>query len=69
MDIELTTEPNFETADDFYQALIDAHRDLSTEQSHAMNARLVLLLSNQIGSSAVLQTALDAARAAGKSNG
>lgn len=67
--MELTTEPNFESADDFYQAMIDAHRDLSTEQSHAMNARLGLLLSNQIGSSAVLQTALDSARVAGMSNG
>jgi len=34
-----------------------------------MNARLGLLLSNQIGSSAVLQTALDSARVAGMSNG
>jgi hypothetical protein len=67
--MELTTELNFESADDFYQAMIDAHRGLSTEQSHAMNARLVLLLSNQIGSSAVLQTALDSARVAGMSNG
>jgi hypothetical protein len=67
--MELTTEPNFESADDFYQAMIDAHRDLSTEQSHAMNARLVLLLSNQIGSSAVLQTALNSARVTGMSNG
>jgi len=67
--MELTTELNFESADDFYQAMIDAHRGLSTEQSHAMNARLVLLLSNQIGLSAVLQTALDSARVAGMSNG
>lgn len=60
--MELTTELNLESPDDFYQALIEAHRDLSTQQSHAMNARLVLLLANQIGSSVVLQEALNAAR-------
>lgn len=66
--MELTTDLNLESPDDFYQALIDAHRGLSTEQSHAMNARLVLLLANQIGSLVVLQMALEAAREAGTDN-
>ena len=38
----LITQPHFEAADDFYEALIDAHRDLPADQSHALNARLVL---------------------------
>jgi len=59
----LNTDPHLESADDFYEALIDAHRDLSTEQSQMLNAKLVLLLANHIGSTAVLTQALQAARA------
>lgn len=58
----LITTPNFEAGDDFYEALIDAHRDLSTAQSHELNAKLVLLLANHVGRQAVLGEALDAAR-------
>ncbi|MEY4294400.1 MAG: hypothetical protein RLY82_88 [Pseudomonadota bacterium] len=60
----LITQNNFESADDFYEALLNAHQGLSTEQSHAMNARLVLLLANHIGSNDVLNEALKQARAA-----
>ncbi len=59
----LNTEPNLESPDDFYEALIDAHRDLTAPQSHELNAKLVLLLANHIGSLAVLKEALAAARA------
>jgi hypothetical protein len=59
----LITTPHFQAADDFYQALIDAHRDLPTPQSHELNAKLVLLLANHIGEQAVLHEALEAARA------
>ena len=45
----LTTEFNLDSADDFYAALIDAHRDLTLAQSHELNAKLVLLLANHIG--------------------
>jgi hypothetical protein len=58
----LNTAPNFEAADAFYAALIDAHRGLSDEQSTALNARLVLLLANHIGEAAVLRDALEKAR-------
>jgi 3-(3-hydroxy-phenyl)propionate hydroxylase len=57
----LTTECRLPSPDDFYQRLLDAHRDLSPEQSHALNARLVLLLANHIGSPTVLDDALRAA--------
>jgi hypothetical protein len=43
--------------------LIDTHRDLTSDASHALNARLVLLLANHIGSLPVLREALAAARA------
>lgn len=59
----LCTQPNFATPDDFYERLIDAHRDLTTAQSHAMNAALVLLLSNHIGDLDIITEALDKARA------
>jgi hypothetical protein len=60
----LVTAPNLLDPDAFYEALIDAHRDLSTADSHALNARLVLLLANHIGDAAVLREALNAARGA-----
>ena len=58
----LIVEPNLDTPDDFYEALIEAHHDMSAEQSQALNARLVLLLANHIGSLPVLKQALIAAR-------
>jgi len=58
----LTTAAHLEAPDDFYQALIEAHQGLSTEESHAFNARLILVLANHIGSLAVLREAFDAAR-------
>lgn len=58
----LNTQTTFPVPDDFYEHLIDAHRDLSTEQSHAMNAALVLLLSNHIGDLDVVTEALQKAR-------
>ncbi len=61
--MSLITTPNFTSADDFYEALIDAHRDLTTAQSHELNAKLVLLLANHIGDNAALAQALMAARA------
>jgi hypothetical protein len=60
--MELITDPHLETPDDFYEALIDAHRDLPGPASDALNARLVLLLANHIGSQRVLLQALAAAR-------
>jgi len=58
----LITAPHLDAPDDFYEALIESHRGLDTAQSQALNARLVLLLANHIGSSAVLREALQAAR-------
>ena len=63
--MDLITTPHLEAPDDFYEALIETHRDLPPAQSHALNARLVLLLANHIGEQAVLLQALRAARTAG----
>jgi Protein of unknown function (DUF2783) len=60
--MKLITLPNLTAPDDFYEALIDAHRDLSFDESQALNARLVLLMANHIGDFEVLKQALHAAR-------
>ena len=58
----LITTPHLSAPDDFYEALIDAHRELSPADSHALNARLVLLLANHVGDVEVLREALHSAR-------
>jgi hypothetical protein len=67
--VPLNLQPNFSEpgkryfqaytpGDDFYEVLIDTHRDLSDEQSSLVNAKLVLLLSNHIGDLSVLREAM-----------
>ena len=58
----LNLEPNIASPDDFYQELIDLHRDLTDEQSATVNAKLILLLANHIGDLAVLREAMEHAR-------
>ncbi|EEA04227.1 conserved hypothetical protein [Burkholderia sp. H160] len=60
---KLNIETNIADPDAFYEKLIDAHNGLSDEQSHFMNAKLVLLLANHIGDAEVLFEALALARA------
>jgi hypothetical protein len=60
--MHLNTSPNLTRPDDFYEALIDAHRGLSDEQSRDVNCKLILLLANHIGDMEVLQEALTIAR-------
>jgi len=60
--MKLITEPNLTAPDDFYEALIDTHRDLSIARSHELNARLVSILANHIGAFDVLSEPLAAAR-------
>ena len=52
----------FSPGDDFYEALLEAHRDLSDAQSEMLNARLILLLANHVGDLGVLREALRIAR-------
>lgn len=54
---------SFSAGDDFYEALIETHRDLDDEQSAMLNSRLILLLSNHIGDITVLREAMQIARA------
>ena len=48
--------------DDSYNALIAAHGGLSETDSHALNARLILLMANRIGDLGVLQDIITTAR-------
>lgn len=59
---DLITTPNIPDTDGFYAALLAAHKGLTEAQSHALNARLVLVLANHIGDRAVLDQALALAR-------
>lgn len=54
----LKLEPNFTDPDAFYAALTELHRERSDEESERINARLILLLANQVGDQAVLEEAL-----------
>ncbi|HBS98989.1 MAG TPA: hypothetical protein DEB47_03795 [Citreicella sp.] len=51
--------------DEFYEALMAAHDGLSEAESHALNARLVLLLANRIGDVDALKDLLEVARSCG----
>jgi Protein of unknown function (DUF2783) len=48
--------------DALYQLLVEAHRDLTAEQSLRVNSKLILLLANHIGDPAVIAAAVAAAR-------
>jgi hypothetical protein len=61
--MSLRRDDGFEgRGDDFYEALMQAHAGLSDQGSTALNARLVLLLANQVGDLDVLRGALRVAR-------
>jgi hypothetical protein len=60
----LKTESAFPNPDAAYEALVEAHRGVSEAQSAALNARLVLILSNHIGDLAVLKEAISLAKRA-----
>ena len=48
--------------DTIYAALMQAHEGLTETQSHALNARLVLILMNEVGDADRLRALLDMAR-------
>ena len=58
----LITTPNLAQPDESYARLIATHDGLTEAESHALNARLVLILMNHIGDDAILAQALRLAR-------
>jgi len=63
----LNSAPNIADPDGFYEAWLNAHEHLSDADSAELDARLVLLLANQLGDQELLLECIAAARAA--SNG
>jgi hypothetical protein len=63
--MDVLQTPRIDDPDGFYAELLDAHDGLSEAESHALNARLVLLLANAVGDRSVLSEALKLAKAAG----
>lgn len=57
----LQLSPNIQDPDGFYDELLATHANLSKSESHALNARLILILANHIGDRVVLSAALKAA--------
>jgi hypothetical protein len=58
----LITTPNLPDPDATYAALLAAHKGLSEAETHALNARLILILMNHIGDGQTLAQALTLAR-------
>jgi hypothetical protein len=58
----MKTALHLQDADGFYELLLDAHQGLSREESELLNARLILLLANQVGDAQVLKECIEAAR-------
>lgn len=58
----MKTTLHFQDADTFYEQLLDAHTGLDREQSELLNARLILLLANQVGDAQVLGECIEAAK-------
>ncbi|MGH8035637.1 MAG: DUF2783 domain-containing protein, partial [Lysobacterales bacterium] len=50
----LKTSLNFQDADAFYESLLDAHSGLGREESELLNARLILIMANQLGNTGLL---------------
>ena len=60
--MSLNLTPNITDPDGFYDELLAVHEGLSKKESDALNARLILVLSNHIGDRDVLREAFKAAK-------
>ncbi len=57
--MSLITDNNLGShADDVYTDLLDAMQGMSTDQANRFNARLVLLLMNQVGDPTIIREAI-----------
>ena len=53
--------PNLDDPDGVFEALMEAHRGLDDAASRRLDARIVLVLANQIGRADVIRAAIAAA--------
>ncbi len=58
----LDLKPRIARPDDFYEALIAAHEGLDDAASMKFNARLVMVLANQVGDMDLLMQAVELAK-------
>ena len=61
---KLDTAIKLSRHDDLYQQLLDLHKGRSEEESARINARLILILMNQIGDDKIIEEAIELARLA-----
>jgi hypothetical protein len=54
----MKTTLQVQDADTFYEQLLDAHEGLDADASALLNARLILLLANQVGDAPCCASAL-----------
>ncbi|MEM9966846.1 MAG: DUF2783 domain-containing protein [Pseudomonadota bacterium] len=64
----LKLEPGLSDPDSFYEVVLTAHDGLTFEESAALNARLILILANQIGDQETLTAAIERAAKRGAEN-
>lgn len=60
--MKLSTSSNFARPDDAFRMIVEAHRGLQDDASHALDTALVLILANHIGDSDVLREAIALAK-------
>lgn len=56
------TQTDIGETDEFYSALLTIHRGLDMDQSTTLNARLVLLLANEVGDIERVKTIMQLAK-------
>ncbi|MEZ5668572.1 MAG: DUF2783 domain-containing protein [Alphaproteobacteria bacterium] len=54
----MRTDPNLADPDGFYARLVAFHEGRSEDESHRLNAALVLILANHVGDADVIDQAL-----------
>ena len=59
-------EPAMDDPDRFYEELVAAHEGLTLEESFELNARLLMLLANQVGRGAILSECIRLAKESGR---
>ena len=59
----LVLNANIAHADEVYQALMEVHQGLDEQESRRLNARLILILLNQIGDRQTILEAINLAAA------
>lgn len=64
----MKTNFHFQDGDGFYEQLLEAHEGLTREQSELLNARLIIVLANQVGDAKVLRECIETAKSGSDSN-